>query len=126
MSKAVLEHVNVTVSNPQEAATKLATIFGWEIRWEGPALAGGHTIHLGSGDRYLALYSGPQGQHANTPYPKGEPLQHIGIEVDDLDAAESRVIAAGYRPINHGDYEPGRRFYFLGPDDIEFEVLSYS
>jgi hypothetical protein len=41
-------------------------------------------------------------------------------------AAEARVIAAGLRPFSHADYEPGRRFYFLDPDGIEYEVVSYS
>ena len=125
MTKATIEHVNITVSDPEGAAETLGAIFGWHIRWEGPSLAGGRTIHLGDGDSYLALYTGSGGRHADARYPKGEPLQHIGVVVDDLDAAEARVVAAGYRPINHGDYEPGRRFYFLGPDGIEFELVSY-
>ena len=32
---------------------------------------------------------------------------------------------AGLEPFSHGDYEPGRRFYFLDPDGIEYEVISY-
>jgi hypothetical protein len=52
-------------------------------------------------------------------YPKGEPLNHVGIEVDDLEAVEEKVIAAGLTPFAHGDYEPGRRFYFLDPGGIE-------
>lgn len=126
MSPSTIEHINITVSDPRQAATQLAVVFGWHIRWEGPALAGGHTIHLGNEGGYIALYSGPAGGKPDAPYPKGTPLQHIGIAVDDLDAVEERVFAAGYLPFNHGDYEPGRRFYFLGPDDIEFEVVSYA
>lgn len=126
MSSAIIEHLNITVSDPEAAAAKLGAIFGWSIRWQGPALAGGRTVHLGSADHYLALYTGPNGQHERAAYPKVQPLQHIGITVEDLDAAEKKVVDAGYEPINHGDYEPGRRFYFLGPDDIEFEVVSYA
>ena len=33
--------------------------------------------------------------------------------------------AAGLKPFNHGDYDPGRRFYFLDPDGIEYEIISY-
>jgi len=57
---------------------------------------------------------------------KGRPLNHIGVQVDDLDATEARVIAAGLLPFSHADYEPGRRFYFLDPDGIEYEVVSYA
>ena len=31
----------------------------------------------------------------------------------------------GLETFNHGDYEPGRRFYFFDWDGIEFEVVSY-
>jgi catechol 2,3-dioxygenase-like lactoylglutathione lyase family enzyme len=55
-----------------------------------------------------------------------DPLNHIGVQVDDLDATEARVIAAGLLPFSHADYEPGRRFYFLDPDGIEYEVVSYT
>jgi glyoxylase I family protein len=35
------------------------------------------------------------------------------------------VVAAGLTPFSHADYEPGRLFYFLDPDGIEFEAVSY-
>jgi hypothetical protein len=53
-------------------------------------------------------------------------LNHIGVVVEDLNAAEARVIAAGFMPRSHTDYEPGKRFYFDDHDGIEFEVISYS
>jgi catechol 2,3-dioxygenase-like lactoylglutathione lyase family enzyme len=121
-----IEHVNITVSDPDRSAALMHAIFGWNERWRGPSLHGGRTIHVGSDTAYLALYTGPDGEHAGVRYPKGEPLQHIGVQVDDLDATEARVAAAGLTPFNHGDYEPGRRFYFLDPDGIEFEVVSYA
>jgi catechol 2,3-dioxygenase-like lactoylglutathione lyase family enzyme len=117
-----LEHVNITVSDPAAAAGLMTDIFGWRVRWEGPALSGGHTIHVGSDDHYLALYAPPGGGRT---FPKGQPLNHIGVEVDDLDAAEARVVAAGLTPFNHGAYDPGRRFYFIDPNGIEYEVVSY-
>lgn len=64
--------------------------------------------------------------HGQARYPKGEPLNHVGVEVDDLEAVEQKVVELGLVPFAHGDYEPGRRFYFLDPDGIEFEVVSYS
>lgn len=47
------------------------------------------------------------------------------MTVEDLDAVEAKVIAAGYEPHNHGDYEPGRRFYFHDENGLEYEVVSY-
>jgi catechol 2,3-dioxygenase-like lactoylglutathione lyase family enzyme len=123
MSALRLEHVNVTVSDPDRVAALLQSLFGWRIRWQGPAMAGGQTIHVGSDDCYLALYRPAGGPAAD--FAKGQPLNHIGVEVDDLDATEARVVAAGLKPFSHGDYHPGRRFYFLDPDGIEYEVVSY-
>jgi hypothetical protein len=53
-------------------------------------------------------------------------LNHIGIVVDGLDAVEQKVIARGYVPNSHQDYEPGRRFYFEDENSIEIEVISYA
>ena len=118
-----IEHVNVTVSDPERAAKLMESIFGWRIRWQGPSMAGGRTIHVGSDEHYVAVYTDPAKTYSR--FAKGSPLNHIGVEVDDLDDTEARVIAAGLTPFSHGDYEPGRRFYFFDPDGIEYEVISY-
>jgi catechol 2,3-dioxygenase-like lactoylglutathione lyase family enzyme len=120
-----IEHVNVTVTDPDRAAGLMQALFGWKVRWTGPALNGGRTIHVGSDEAYIALYAPPGGADLARDFAKGRPLNHIGVEVDDLDATEASVIAAGLTPFSHGDYEPGRRFYFLDPDGIEYEVVSY-
>ena len=125
MRSSRLEHVNVTVADPGQAAKLMETLFGWQVRWEGPALNGGHTVHVGSDSQYLALY-GPRGGSRAKDFAKGRPLNHIGVEVDDLDAVEARVLAAGLTPFSHGDYHPGRRFYFLDPNGLEYEVVSYA
>lgn len=118
-----LEHVNVTVSDPDRVAALLQDLFGWRIRWQGAAIAGGRSLHVGGDDCYLALYRPATG--ARTSFAEGGPLNHIGVEVDDLDATEARVIAAGLEPYWHADYAPGRRFYFHDPEGIEYEVVSY-
>lgn len=125
MAAPRIEHVNMTVSDPDAAARLMQDLFGWEVRWQGPALNGGRTIHVGSDAQYLALYA-PPGARLSRDFAKGQPLNHVGVEVDDLDATEARVIAAGLRPFAHGDYEPGRRFYFLDENGIEYEVVSYA
>jgi catechol 2,3-dioxygenase-like lactoylglutathione lyase family enzyme len=125
MSSPRIEHVNVTVTDPDRAAALMQALFGWRVRWQGPAMSGGRTIHVGSDDSYVALYTPRQGADAANDFVKGRPLNHIGVEVEDLAAVEAGVIAAGLTPINHADYEPGRRFYFFDPDGIEYEVVSY-
>jgi catechol 2,3-dioxygenase-like lactoylglutathione lyase family enzyme len=120
-----IEHVNVTVSDPDRAARLMATLFGWHVRWQGPARNGGRTIHVGSDDHYIALYTGHGVAYTADDFAKGRPLNHIGVEVDNLAAIEAKVVAAGLRPFGHETYDPGRRFYFLDPDGIEYEVVSY-
>ncbi|MEO1967699.1 MAG: VOC family protein [Sphingomonadaceae bacterium] len=122
MATARLEHVNISVTDPERLARLLETITGWQRRWEGPALAGGHTIHLGGKDDYVAIYTHPS---IGGDFSKGAPLNHVGIVVDDLDAAEKIILEAGLKTMNHGDYEPGRRFYFFDWDGIEWEIVSY-
>ena len=123
MPNGRLEHVNITVSDPDRSAQLLQDLCGWHERWRGPSAMGGRTIHVGGDVDYVALYThdepGPR-------FAKGVPLNHVGLLVDDLDAAERVVVAAGLEPFGHGDYEPGRRFYFFDWDGIEFEIVSYA
>ena len=126
MTNGTLEHVNITVSDPQRSAALLRDLFGWHIRWEGPSMSAGHTIHIGTDDAYVALYTNPEVRAADPAFRKGEPMNHIGVTVDDLDAVEAKVVAAGLKPFGHDDYDPGRRFYFFDWNGIEWEVVSYA
>jgi catechol 2,3-dioxygenase-like lactoylglutathione lyase family enzyme len=125
MALARIEHVNLTVRDPDRTAQLLRSVFGWDIRWQGPSMAGGRTVHVGTADQYVALYTARDSTYADDQFIKGRPLNHLALEVDDLDGTEARVAAEGLTPFSHGDYEPGRRFYFLDPDGIEYEVVSY-
>lgn len=124
---AALEHVNVTVSDPKATAAWVCDVFGWVIRWQGDAISGGYTVHVGEKDSYVALYTPPTAT-SDTPnsYTTRAGLNHVGVRVKDLSKVEKRVEAAGFQPHNHGDYAPGRRFYFDDHDGIEWEVVSYA
>lgn len=126
MPQARIEHVNITVSDIDRTAAMLMALFDWKIRWRGRAADGGSTIHVGTDDTYFAVYMGSDGPAASVAHAKGRPLNHVGVEVGDLDETERRVKAAGLTPFAHGDYEPGRRFYFLDADGIEYEIVSYA
>ena len=124
---ARLEHVNITVRDPAATAAWLENVFGWPVRWHGDSIHGGVSYHVGGAHDYIALYA-----PANKTEPAAESyfvhggLNHVGVVVDDLDAVEERAKDAGFRPFNHADYEPGRRFYFHDGDGVEWEVVSYS
>lgn len=123
MRTAYLEHVNITVSDIERSTALLQQLLGWHIRWRGPSQFGGETIHVGGDEDYIAVYT--KGAPVDR-FSKGAPLNHIALVVSDLDAAEAVVCAAGLEPFSHGDYEPGRRFYFFDWDGIEFELVSYA
>jgi catechol 2,3-dioxygenase-like lactoylglutathione lyase family enzyme len=127
MTTAFLEHVNVTVSDPDATAKRLDDWFGWKVRWKGDSLGGGTTYHIGNDTSYIAAYSPPKATSAvrDESYSHHGGLNHIAVVVEDLDATEERIKAGGYKTHNHADYEPGRRFYFDDDDGIEFEIVSY-
>lgn len=123
---ARLEHVNFTVTNPEATADWMEEAFGWHVRWQGPAINGGRTVHVGTDDAYVALFA-----PADPLQPKVQSynviggLNHVAVVVDDIDAAERAVKQAGFEPHSHADYEPGLRFYFHDADNIEYEVVQY-
>ena len=123
---AILEHSNFTVSDPDATAAWMCEVFHWHIRWSGKAINGGYTVHVGSNDSYLALYCPPEPASAKgSSYTTIGGLNHVALIVEDLDASEQAVKRAGFTTMNHGDYEPGRRFYFHDNDRIEYELVLY-
>ncbi len=124
---ARLEHVNITVADPDATATTLCALFDWKVRWSGPGMETGRTVHVGDDACYVALFSygNPQAPRQES-YRTQAALNHIAVVVDDIAATEARVKAAGFVPGNHAEYEPGRRFYFVETSGIEIEVVSYS
>jgi catechol 2,3-dioxygenase-like lactoylglutathione lyase family enzyme len=87
----------------------------------------GRTVHVGSSEGYVALFCPGETQTTDVDsYRTAGMLNHLAVFTDeDIDAVEARVRAAGFTPINHGTYDPGRRFYFLDADGIEWEVASH-
>ena len=123
---AMLEHTNLTVSNPDTTAAWMCDLFGWHIRWAGNAMEVGRTVHVGTDKHYLALYSqDTAAKGRESSYTTIGGLNHIAIVTDDLEGIEAAARARGFQVGQHHDYEPGRRFYFHDDDNIEFEVVQY-
>lgn len=124
---AQLEHANYTVSDPAKTAAWMEKLFGWHIRWQGDAIAGERTVHVGTDSQYVALYTpGTKIHDGGSSYTSVGGLNHIAVVVDDLDHMETAIKAHGFVTGNHADYEPGRRFYFHDDDGIEYEVVQYN
>lgn len=123
---AQLEHVNYTVSDSVKTATWLCELFDWTIRWQGPSLNGGHSVHVGTDTHYVSLYNhGSPAVSQEDNYHTIGGLNHLAVTVDDIEATEDKARKLGFTPGNHADYEPGRRFYFHDRDGIEYEVVQY-
>ena len=123
MAHGIIEHVNITVTDPERSLKLFEDLLGWKERWRGPSMLGGRTIHVGDESNYLAIYTSDS---AKGNYSKGAPLNHVGLQVADLSTAEQVVVRHGLEPFNQSRYEPGpATFYFLDWDGIEFEVVSY-
>ena len=126
MSQAILEHVNYTTKNPQKTAAWMQKVFGWTIRWEGPALNDGYTIHIGGDAFYIALYAPAEAPLASSdPHSVQNGLNHLGVIVEDLAATEVAAKALGFVTYGHAVYAPGQRFYFKDDSDVELEIVSY-
>lgn len=122
-SAARLEHVNITVSDLNRSIALLEDAFAWRVRIRDMHGVRGEFAHVGAEETYLALWA-DGGDHSAQK--KGKPLNHIGIAVADIKAAEEAVKRHGLETHSHGKYEPGpHTFYFFDWDGIEFEVVSY-
>ncbi|MWV28500.1 VOC family protein [Aurantiacibacter rhizosphaerae] len=123
MTQARIEHVNLTVSDLDRSIALFEKLCGWGVRIRDQHGVRGEFAHVGAEDTYLALWA-DGGDYSGQE--KGKPMNHVGIEVGDLDTAERVVLDAGLETFSHGKYEPGpRTFYFFDWDGIEFEVVSY-
>lgn len=121
-----LEHVNVTVADPDKTAALLCDLFGWQVCWAGAGIQTGRTVHVGGADSHVVPFSyGDPVRGAAETYRTRGGLNHIAVVVDDLAATEARIKSAGYPAENHADYEPGRHFYFTEENGVAFEVVHY-
>lgn len=127
MTQGLFEHVNITVTDPDRTAQMLVDLFDWKVRWSGASKNDGRTVHVGTDDAYVALYSvgRPVKPEADASYSLAGAVNHLGILVDDLNASEQRVLDHCIKTHSHQTYDPGSRFYFHDHDGIEYEVVSY-
>ncbi len=60
------------------------------------------------------------------PYSNSTGLNHLGWEVDDVEALEARMRAAGFVPnLREHDHPARLRTYFYDPDGNDWEFVQY-
>lgn len=122
-----LEHANLTVRNLDAMVLFLTTAFpDFSIRREG-LNQGRRWMHLGTSDTYLALNEA-SAEPAETwvPYSGKPGANHLGYEVDDVEALQQRLREAGYRDTTYPNNHPHRkRVYFADPEGNDWEFVQY-
>ena len=122
-----LDHANLDFRNLDEAIRFLRTAFPeFRVRAEGRSLRGERWVHLGTDETYLALGEASEEAEPWIPYAGKPGLNHLGFEVDDVEALRARLAAAGYRDSTVPNAHPyRRRVYFRDLEGNDWEFVQY-
>lgn len=122
-----LEHANLSVTDAEALTDFICAAFpSFRVRGSGLDGAGRPWRHVGDDDVYIALQTVAK-VAVRTPYGDTPGMNHLGWEVDHLDALRQRMLAAGYRPNLFDDSHPARRrIYFYDPDGNDWEFVEYA
>ncbi|MFQ5697995.1 MAG: VOC family protein [Myxococcota bacterium] len=125
---ARLEHANLAVRDVDGAIRFLETAFPeFRVRREGKTWQGARWVHIGTDETYLALNeAGAEPAEPRVPYGGRPGLNHLGYEVDDVEALRARLAAAGYRDSTVPNAHPHRkRVYFYDAEGNDWEFVQY-
>lgn len=128
MTSVFLEHVNLSVNDPDKTAACLSQLFDWKVRWQGPSMDNGYTVHVGNDTSYVALYRSDSMQATpDRNHHLVNNLNHIAVVVPNFESTLERAKSAGLEPFNFREYVPGHRcFYLLIDDNLELEIGAYA
>lgn len=84
-------------------------------------------MHIGTDDTYIALNeASDEPDERWVPYDGKPGINHLGYEVDDVDALRDRLTAAGFREQTYPNNHPHRkRVYFYDSDGNDWEFVQY-
>ena len=122
-----MEHANLHVRDFDAAVRFLKTAFpDFEVRSES-AKDGLRWMHIGTNDTYIALNETTQSRDENQKPYNGKPgVNHLGYEVDDVEALRGRLTAAGFKDSTYPNSHPHRkRVYFYDADGNDWEFVQY-
>jgi catechol 2,3-dioxygenase-like lactoylglutathione lyase family enzyme len=123
-----LEHVNLCVADLGGMIKFITTAFPtFRLRGEGVPEVGERWAHVGDDHTYIALSEATSGPGPSRELYAGQPgINHIGFEVDDVEALRTRLAIAGYRESTFPNSHPHRkRIYFRDPEGNEWEFVEY-
>ena len=123
-----LEHANLCARDIDGMIRFLQTAFPeFHVRGEGRGRDGTRWVHVGTDETYIALNqakSEPDKPWA--PYQGLPGVNHLGYEVDDVEALRDRLTSAGYKESTVPNAHPHRkRLYFYDPEGNDWEFVQY-
>lgn len=122
-----MEHANLSVRHFDDAVRFLQVAFPeFNVRSES-VRDGLRWMHIGTDDTYIALTETKVERDASTKPYDGKPgVNHLGYEVDDVDALRERLAAAGFKDSTYPNSHPHRkRVYFYDADGNDWEFVQY-
>lgn len=122
-----MEHANLHVRHFEESVRFLQAAFP-EFRVRSESVRDGlRWMHIGTDDTYIALNETTvDSVNTKQPYDKKPGVNHLGYEVDDVDALQKRLTAAGFKDSTYPNNHPHRkRVYFYDADGNDWEFVQY-
>jgi len=120
-----LEHANLSVNDIDAIVAFLRVAFPeFRLRRDSIRADGVRWVHVGADDTYIALFQAARSR-VNEGFGSST-FNHLGYEVDDVEALRNRLLQAGYRENLQPNSHPHRkRVYFFDPEGNEWEFVQY-
>jgi catechol 2,3-dioxygenase-like lactoylglutathione lyase family enzyme len=122
-----MEHANLHVRHFDEAVRFLSTAFPeFRVRSES-STDGLRWMHIGTDENYIALNETRQEPASGwAPYCGKPGVNHLGYEVEDVDALRERLAAEGFAETTIPNRHPHRkRVYFKDAEGNDWEFVQY-
>jgi catechol 2,3-dioxygenase-like lactoylglutathione lyase family enzyme len=123
-----LDHANLVVRDLEGMLRFLrAALPDFRVRGAGPDRSGSRWVHVGNDETYVALHQARREPAEQwVPYSGKPGLNHLGFEVDDVEAVRARLLAAGYMDSTVPNAHPHRkRVYFHDAEGNDWEFVEY-